>query len=161
MTIINIEEVYNSLKSADYMEYALEFLDYDDSDSEYVSDAIMEIADNSVSIYYSGMRDWLFENGEAFDYMAEAAAEGLIDTSKYDFCNHIRSAQYLQASQSIYDSLDDYLTLITYRKLLNKGIEQLDSDTLDEMLDDIEQVDRFWEIDDRINSALEADNDNE
>lgn len=159
MATINIQEVYNSLKAADHMVYALEFLDKPDSD--YVSDAITEIADDTVSIYYSEMRNWLFENEEAFDCMAEAVAEGFIDTSKYDFYSHIRSAQYLQASQAIYDSLDDYLALVTYYKLLDKGVEQLDSDILDEILDDIEQIERFWEIDDRINLALEAEDDSD
>lgn len=160
MAIINIQEAYNSLKSKDYLEYALEFLDK--RDAKYVGDAIMEIADNSVSIYYSDMKDWLFENSEAFEYMAQAIAEGLIDTTRYNFYDHIRSAQYWQASQAIYDSLDDYLTLIAYHKLLDKEIEQLDSAILDEILDDIEQIDRFWEIDDKINSVLEeAENDSD
>ena len=97
--------------------YALSFYEeYSDNFAtcEYLSDMIMEWADDQIDIYYSSLWSWVREEAIAQDYIQRAVAEGLVDTSDFDIYKAIQVAQYLYYSDEVYA---DYVTLEELHKL--------------------------------------------
>lgn len=87
--------------------------DYRDSD-KYICDAIVEIADGNVSIYYSDIIKYISENVEAVnDAIAEFGWEGCGS----DLYKAGQMAEFLQNEREIYDHLEDAMLLLAVEYL--------------------------------------------
>lgn len=96
---------YNLLGNLQDEEDALWSFENEFSGSTYLGDAISEIADNHVPIYTDDI--WEFVK-DIQEYVEEAVAQGLAETSSGDFdLTSLFSAGYYQFYiQSLYDNLD-------------------------------------------------------
>lgn len=74
-------------------------------DIDNFSDYIMEYLDGKIDIYYSELGNWLHDTPDAWEYMENAANEGLIDTNNYDFYKHIQAAEYEYYYNDFYNTL--------------------------------------------------------
>jgi hypothetical protein len=102
---ITINDLHEDLNLGNYGEY---LNDYRDS-SAYICDAIMEIADNHTSLYYSDIMRFISDNPES---LAEVIEEGLYDPSHdYDLYKHGQAAEFMLIERDLYEHLADALFL--------------------------------------------------
>lgn len=130
MTTTNARQYLESLNLSDMQEEMTEH-------TGYVCDAIAEIADSNVSIYYSDQDDFANENPEL---MRDAVAEGLaLDGREYftanpdddyqDYTRHIaRCAWFMGNEQEIYKDLDDVLLYVAISHLWSVYGEELETE---------------------------------
>lgn len=123
--------------------------------SDYISDAISEVADQSVEIYNSS----LWKSAPDFkEYIEEAFEEGLIDPSAKDFTleRAFMAGQYLYYQQQLYDNLDTIIFNYAATYYNNHETEkELTAEQLEEALAGIDHNDRFDAIEDAVNELLE------
>lgn len=81
-----------------------EFSEYSDMD---LYDIAMEIADRNVDIYNSVLLNWLKNDTEAVESMAEVGMIGLIDLTDYDVYKHIQVAQFNLYYNEIIENLNE------------------------------------------------------
>lgn len=148
------------------------FNDY--SGGTYICDAITEIADGMVDIYNGD----LWENApKVSEYVEQAMAEGLVDTSSRDFSltNAFQAGEYEYYTAALYKNLDE-LSCNYILNYLDKteicvayvGTEELDIEIekvfeeiikrLDDKLDDISDIDhndRFWDLEEKATEILD------
>lgn len=77
------------------------FVDY--SGHHYICDVISEIADNNVDIYTYDLFEWAKRN---YEWVEEAIAQGLCDTSNPDIPRMLIAGQYEQNTHDLYEHLD-------------------------------------------------------
>ena len=155
--MLSIEELHNDLE-LDENGYGRDMVDY--SGDKYVSDAIMNIADNYTAIYYCDIIKFIGENVEAVN---DAIDEMGWDGCGGDLYKAGQMAQFLQIERDLYEHLEDILKhyALEYYK------EQTNADEIPEDLwDELEticggNVDRLDEITDAVDEYLEAAEDDE
>ena len=131
--------------------------DYRDS-SEYICDAISEIADQRTSIYYSDILAFISEHPDA---LADVIDEGLYDPSRgYNLYQHGQAAEYMTIERDIYDHLADSLMIaavdfIRYN-LDRRQIPAELAELLREWCDEADNNDRMDEIPDRIREYFDT-----
>jgi flavoprotein len=84
--------------------YATEEELKDAIDNDDIQDAISEIADSNVDIYYSDIYASL--DGEMADYIEEARQEGLIGTDT-PIDKQIQIGQYVKNERALYEALEE------------------------------------------------------
>ena len=87
--------------------------DYRDSD-KYICDAVVEIADGCVSIYYSDIIEFISANVEAVN---DAIAEFGWDGCGSDLYKAGQMAEFVQNEREIYDHLEDAMLLLAVEYL--------------------------------------------
>lgn len=144
------------------------------SGGTYICDAITEISDGMVDIYNGD----LWENApKVSEYVEQAMAEGLVDTSSRDFSltNAFQAGEYEYYTAALYKNLDElacnyilnYLdgTEICVAYVGTEGID-IESENiseeiirrLDNKLDDVSNVDsndRFWDLEEMAMEMLD------
>lgn len=123
--------------------------EYDDGN---ISDAIFELADGAVPVYYSE----LWEHGqEVSDYYEEARMNGLLEGID-SLEKALQSCYYEYYSQLLYNNLETWAkneVIDRINEFLNtltaEQVKQLDMDDIeDEIETRVEGIDRFDDIDD-------------
>jgi hypothetical protein len=112
--------------------------DYDLNSSSYFCDLFTEYADSQVSIYTSDLFEWAKYN---YEYIEEAVAEFGIDERNFDFLGVIKSGQYLQNTELLYQDEKEIVSLMVVNYLLENEEEierELEESELEEMFDEIE-----------------------
>ena len=87
--------------------------DYRDSD-KYICDAVVEIADGCVSIYYSDIIEFISANVEAVN---DAIAEFGWDGCGSDLYKAGQMAEFVQNEREIYEHLEDAMLLLAVEYL--------------------------------------------
>ena len=142
---------------------AYEFVTWN-NDSVYIADAFLEIADNYTPIY---SRDIWKEAGKVTEYIEEAIEEwgGLIDndlirTFQSGICRYNELSFYGNTEELIINytliKLDELFDSVTDEQLRNK-IANLELDDVYEIIDGIDETNRFSDIVDAINDYLEIE----
>ena len=140
------------------------------SGSSYICDAIAEIADNMTDIYNGD----LWKNAaNVSEYIEQAMAEGLVDTSSRDFTleRAFQAGEYEYYTAALYDNLDELCCNYILDQLAKTTIcyvdygENLNEDELldliikkiDSVLDDYnaDNNDRFWVLEEVAQEILD------
>lgn len=150
-TTIKASEIMENMNENGPLGYAAELRDYISS-SDYISDAICEIADLNTSIYYSDIMDFIRHNPES---LAEVIDEGLYNPShNYNLYEHGQAAEYMTIEREIYNNLDSGLEYAALAYIVNQYDDPEVSEELIEGIRDIcidsWRLDRFTEITDYI-----------
>lgn len=113
--------------------------DYRDSD-KYICDAVVEIADGCVSIYYSDIIEFISANVEAVN---DAIAEFGWDGCGSDLYKAGQMAEFVQNEREIYEHLEDAMLLLAV-EYLRRDVE------CEEIPEELADLIRDWaaEIDD-------------
>ena len=116
---------------------------YDITGSSYICDSISDFADSQVDIYYSDRAKWFAENWQKVD---DAIAElGKSDNIMQD----IAGAQYLENSNELYHDLDEIKQVLALQYLVDElGLQELDEELLDDILDEVDNLDNNDRLDD-------------
>lgn len=141
-------------------EYAADIADY--GGSTYICDAISEIAESNMSIYYSDIMDFISRNPEA---LAEVIDEGLYDPAhNYDLYKHGQAAEYMTIERELYNNLSDILRLYAADYILRQHGEEIPLEVweaVEERLEDIDSGNDLYAVesicDDVLTDAAEAD----
>ena len=91
----------------------------------YICDAIQEVADSNVSIYYNDIIEFISENVELVN---DAIAEYGWDGCGSDLYKAGQMAECLQNEQIMYDELDLIIELYALEHLQNLGYESIAED---------------------------------
>lgn len=152
---INVFEVLKAVKenASDYSDLLCDY-----SDSEYIGDAISEIADNNTSIYYSDIMNFISNNPEA---LADVIAEGLytVDGRTYDLYKHGQAAEFMTIEHALYDDLENALKIYALDYIGHElNLETIPADAWEIIENEIEgnsyKFDRLWDIKELVNQAL-------
>lgn len=113
--------------------------DYRDSD-KYICDAVVKIADDCVSIYYSDIIEFISANVEAVN---DAIAEFGWDGCGSDLYKAGQMAEFVQNEREIYEHLEDAMLLLAV-EYLRRDVE------CEEIPEELADLIRDWaaEIDD-------------
>lgn len=113
--------------------------DYRDSD-KYICDAVVEIADGCVSIYYSDIIEFISANVEAVN---DAIAEFGWDGCGSDLYKAGQMAEFVQNEREIYEHIEDAMLLLAV-EYLRRDVE------CEEIPEELADLIRDWaaEIDD-------------
>lgn len=148
---------------ADYIEslslddLAGELLDYIENDNGcYISDAISEIADNNVSLYYSDVERFMCEN--------IGRVERAIDEFGWDGCGSdlhkaAQMGEYIMHMEELCKSLEDIMLAYSV-KYISREIDALEipNDIIDELEDNSNNFARYdhpYQIDNELNTLIE------
>ena len=94
----------------------LDLIEYKDIDLTELNDAhelydaleydgsLHEIVDGNIDIYNYDLRKWAVDN---YEYIEDAIAEGLVDTSDFDFHKAIQSGQYLKLREEANELIEE------------------------------------------------------
>ena len=106
-------KIVDEIKNLNIGDYGDKLENYDGSD--YICDAISEIADENTDIYYSDLFEWAKEN---YDYINEANKEFGIPEGG-DIIKQIQQGQFYAIEQEIYEDLQDCIKNYAYKYILN------------------------------------------
>ena len=125
--------------------------DYYASYSDYICDAFMNFADGCVDIYYSDRARWFADNWSLVDDAnAEFGQSG-------DVMQDIAQAQYLQASNELYDDIEDIILALAYEYLEVNGLKELteeQNEIVEEMTNEIDNNSRLNDIADYLDANI-------
>lgn len=153
-----LDEICKELDLGEFAEY---LNDYRGS-SDYITDAVAEIADDHTSIYYYDIMRFIADHPDA---LADVVAEGLYSVEAgqaYDLYKHGQAAEFMVIEHDIYNHLDDAVRLLVLDTIA------YDADTTDatpeqweglfELLETVDgyTYDRFFEITDAVREILEG-----
>lgn len=124
------------------------FCDY--SGHHYICDVISEIADSEIDIYTYNLFEWAKTN---YEWIEEAIAQGLCDTSKPDVIKMLQAGQYEQNTSDLYEHLDAIMLnfCLNYIKY-DLGHETMTQEQFDELdsqctnVDNNDTLDMFEEF---------------
>lgn len=119
-----INELIEKLYIGDYGENIVNYAD------GYICDIITEIADSNVDIYCADLLDWVRDNSE---YVERAINEGFVDLKSPDFFQMLRSGQYIQIEEELYENIDDIIKYYIYNYIKDMGIEEVSEEQLEEI----------------------------
>lgn len=124
--MVNLKERFDNL---DLSDMALDIVeDYDGSN--YLCDAITEVADQNVDCYNSDLVEWLCKN----DYLVnEAVKEFGIDEKNFDIWAVIRQGQYYSNEQELYNQTEKIWLGKALHHLMDKGIKELEESVYEEL----------------------------
>lgn len=117
------EELKNNLSNT----YCDCICDYNDG---YICDAIYEISDNHVDIYYNDLFEWCKHN---FEYVNKSL-ENFGSTG--DIIKDIQGGQFEQICDELYENIEDMLLLFAYNYLYDNNIK-LNNEELEELEENI------------------------
>ena len=106
-------KIVDEIKNLNIGDYGDRLENYDGSD--YICDAISEIADENVDAYYPDLFEWAKEN---YDYINEANDE-LGMPKDNDIIEQIQQGQYYAIEQEIYENLQDCIKNYAYKHIFN------------------------------------------
>ena len=106
-------KIVDEIKNLNIGDYGDRLENYGGSD--YIYDAISEVADESVDIYYPDLFDWAKEN---YDYIDEANEEFGMPKDN-DIIKQIQQGQYYAIEQEIYENLQDCIKNYAYKYIFN------------------------------------------
>ena len=66
--------------------------------------SINDLIDSNIDIYNYDLRKWAVDN---YEYVEDAIAEGLVDTSDFDFHKAIQSGQYLKLREEANELIEE------------------------------------------------------
>ena len=147
-------KIVDEIKNLNIGDYGDRLENYDGSD--YICDAISEVADENTDIYYSDLFDWAKEN---YDYIDEANKEFGIPKDG-DIIKQIQQGQYYAIEQEIYEDLQDCIKNYAYKYILNKdGLNTLEIPEdkflcLERELEKIDNNNTFDDIIETVNDIL-------
>lgn len=155
--MLNVEELMNELETGDS---GKELTNY--SGGTYICDAISEIADNSTSIYYSDIINFISENVETIN---DAIEEFGWDGCGSDLYKAGQMVEYCSIQNEIYKCLDDSMKYyaLNYYEDLDIHNEKIDTSEISEDLweeienycDDVDHNDTFSVIEEIIDNYIE------
>jgi hypothetical protein len=154
--MVNTRDLLDDLDTGDY---GGNLNDYRDS-SDYICDAIQEIADNNTSIYYYDIKRFISDNVEAVE---DAINEFGWDGCGGDLMKAGQMGEFITIERDIYDHLADSLLaaavdFIRY-DLDREQIPAELAELLREWADAADNNDRMDDIPDKIRAYFEAEND--
>ena len=120
-SFVTIEELQADLDLGDFGD---QVEDYDGD----LTDAMQEVADSNVDIYYGKILAWLPDHAE---WLEEAAVQGLLEGCKGDIYKMIQAAQYECFSQDLYDHREDICKNVTLSQLASEGVYAIRTDVAD------------------------------
>ena len=160
----NITTEYEHLDRLENLEdMTYEFVTWNNG-SSYISDAFLEISDNWIPIYSCDIWE---EAGKVTEYIEDYIQEfgGLIDSNLYNtfqagICRYNELSLYGNTEELIINytivKLDELFDSVTDEQLRNK-IANLELDDVYEIIDGIDETNRFSDIVDAINDYLEIE----
>ncbi len=151
--MLNVKELMNNLFVGDY---GWEIVEHNETD--YICDAITEIADNNTSIYYSDIKEFIVNN---FDAVEDAINEFGWDGCGSDLYKAGQMAEFITIERDLYNNLEDIIKYAAYAYLINNGFENLDENIIDAVNDALENIDNndyISDIYDAVNAVLEENN---
>ena len=129
---------------------------YSATDSAYICDAIADIADDNVDIYYSDRAAWFAENWEKVDdAIAELGSSG-------EIMQDIAAAQFIENEQNIAEDLTDIIKYLAIDYLIDLEIYELSENELENLENELENLDsnnRLYNITDILHDTLNLEND--
>ncbi len=135
-----IDELGENLLICDLKEY----------DSGYISDVIMEIADNNIDIYYYDLKQWLINHIDDFDDYIEEYGYN----KDRNFYENIQAAQYVSNENEMYNNLEIGIQLYIIDTLINRDIkeipDELESDIYMLNSSDFDNNDRLENLNEQI-----------
>ena len=110
----------------------------EDRDDNYICDAVSELADSYVPIYYNDL--WA-NAAEIRNYIEDAINEGLCDTRDTDLMRIFSAGYYQYFSQVIYENIEAiaYNVLVDYVNGMD-FIEGLDIDELNDKMNELAEA---------------------
>lgn len=158
MENVKIEELIKEIKEnhrEDYTKIDIDCLcDY--NDGCYICDAIAQISDYKIDIYYKDLFDWAKDN---FSYIEEANKEyGNVDP---DITRQIQQAQYYVNTNYCYDNINDMLKIYCYNLLKENEIKEISEEQKEKIEEYINQLetDDFLPSFDDLKEELEESED--
>lgn len=138
MENVKIEELIKEIKEnhrEDYTKIDIDCLcDYDDGC--YICDAIAEISDYRIDIYYKDLFDWAKDN---FSDIEEANKEyGDVNP---DITKQIQQAQYYVNTNYCYDNINDMLKIYCYNLLKENEIKEISESQQEKLEEYIQELD--------------------
>lgn len=136
--------------------------DYEDNESDYISDCYADYADQQVSIYHSDLFEWVRNN---YGYIEDYVEEFGIDDKNFDFIKLIQGGQWYYNYEQLNRDDRTIKQLLYINKMLNNlDYTLLQSPISKELEDSIEEtleeawydVDRFYHFDDIIKETFEV-----
>ena len=112
MTNYNIKELYDEIK----LELGDRLQEYDGY--QYICDAITEIADSNVDIYYYNLFEWVKHNWEYVDIACSEFGMPSSNDSNI-IIKLIQQAQFYRNEEIIYSELDESMLAYCYNYILN------------------------------------------
>lgn len=133
--------------------------DLDYRDSGYISDDLVDYADQNVDIYYSDLFEWAKDN---YSYIEDYVKEFGIDAQNFDFIKIIQGGQYLEKYEELSQDEDKIKALLYIHKMLNLDDEILEQEIEEELENNIENIldgswcdlDKYEEYEDVINETF-------
>ena len=149
----NIKELLEQYEKNSDLLYRVE--DYTHNASGYISDTISEIADSETDIYYSGLIDWLKNDGDAVENIEDALREfGTPENSGCpDFMRILQQGQYYGNEQKLYNEINTAgkIWLLAYLRDVENLTEITDeqAEKLDDL--DVDSNDKWEDLLERFN----------
>ena len=112
MTNYNIKELYNEIK----LELGDRLQEYDGS--QYICDAVTEIADSNVDIYYADLFEWVKHNWEYVDIACNEFGMPNSNNSNI-IIKLVQQAQFYRNEEILYSELDESMLAYCYNYILN------------------------------------------
>lgn len=145
---MNIDTILNDIYIPDFAQRL------DDYDSDYICDAITEIADSEVDIYTYDLWEWARHNT---DWCEEAVSEYGDNIVSNGFEHVFQVAQYLAYFDEIWRCLDDcikYVAYVHYNRTYGEEITEEQHDMINDALKDIDGNDRVNDIYDAVDALF-------
>lgn len=136
------------------------FCDY--SGYQYICDVITEIADNEIDIYTYNLFEWAKTN---YEWVEEAIAQGLCDTSNPDIIKMLQAGQYEQNSSDLYNHLDasilNFCLNYIHYDLGHETMTQEQFDELDSRCTNVDNNDTLEDFEEFCNELFEEEEEEE
>lgn len=138
MEQLKINELIREIKNNHEYDYSKVSIDAlcDYSDNTYICDAIMEIWDNNIDIYYYDLFEWAKDN---FSYIEDANNE--YEDIDPDITKQIQGGQYYANNEYCYENITDMLLIYCYDLFQKQGIEVISDDMNEKIIEYVEQLD--------------------
>lgn len=135
--------------------------DYEDNESDYISDCYADYADQNVDIYCSDLFEWAKKN---YSYIEDYVKEFGIDSKNFDFIKIIQGGQWYHNLEQLNEDDENIKQLLYIKKTLKLDDEILNQELDEELEYHIENildgswcdVDRFYDFDDIIKETFEG-----
>lgn len=153
--LLNVSELKADIHN-DLGEYGDNFCDY--SGHHYICDVISEIADNNIDIYNYDLFEWCKTN---YEWVEDAIAQGLCDTSSPSIPRMIQAGQYEYNSSNLYEHLDsimlNYCLNFIEQDLSIKEITQEQYDEIEAKCTNVDNNDTLDDFEDFLSELFEIE----
>ena len=128
-----------------------------------IDDSIWKFADANTSIYYNEQREFYFNNTDIceealdeFGYNGERLGDLLRECGDLDglICKAGAIGEFLQIEREIWEDNEKIRELYALNEIIRKGLDDIDADALDDLLESCHDCEDWEEIDDLINDAF-------